>query len=212
MIAVLRLRSAIVFVAAAGAAGALAADSNDAVQRAEEIVRESFAKATPEEWKTRLEQDAMQSACSRYRNQPPQQIAEQIMADAQQSIRYPEDGKLLGDWREGEKLAQIGTGGQVSRIQPEPADRKRGGNCYACHALAANEVAAGNLGPSLTGYAKQRGTSADSIKFTYQKIYNAQAFFPCSNMPRFGHNGWLTPKQIADTVAFLLDPASPVNK
>jgi len=31
-------------------------------------------------------------------------------------------------------------------------------------------------------------------------------------MPRFGHNGWLTPEQVADLVAFLLDAESPVNK
>jgi sulfur-oxidizing protein SoxX len=31
-------------------------------------------------------------------------------------------------------------------------------------------------------------------------------------MPRFGHNKVLTPEQIKDYVAYLLDPASPVNK
>ncbi|MEO8136346.1 MAG: sulfur oxidation c-type cytochrome SoxX, partial [Betaproteobacteria bacterium] len=31
-------------------------------------------------------------------------------------------------------------------------------------------------------------------------------------MPRFGHNGILTEKQIKDVVALLLDPESPVNK
>jgi sulfur-oxidizing protein SoxX len=31
-------------------------------------------------------------------------------------------------------------------------------------------------------------------------------------MPRFGHNGVLTPEQIAHLVALLLDPASPVNR
>jgi len=50
------------------------------------------------------------------------------------------------------------------------------------------------------------------VKRTYEQIFNVQAFYPCSMMPRFGHNGWLTPQQIADAVAFLLDPQSPVNK
>jgi sulfur-oxidizing protein SoxX len=57
-----------------------------------------------------------------------------------------------------------------------------------------------------------RGNSREVVKYTYERIYNAQAFTPCSMMPRFGHNGWLTPQQIADAVAFLLDPESPVNK
>ena len=128
------------------------------------------------------------------------------------SIRFLEDGKLMGDWKEGEKLASIGTGGHIGKIQPDPPDRKRGGNCYACHTLATKEVAAGNVGPSLTNFGKLRGNSPETVKYVYEKIYNAQAYFPCSLMPRFGHNGWLSPKEIADTVAFLLDPESPVNK
>jgi sulfur-oxidizing protein SoxX len=195
------------------AATAIAAHGADAViQRAEQVVRESFASATPEQWKTRLAQDQTQALCSRYHNSPPADAAASILADAQASMRYPESGRLLGSWKEGEKLASIGTGGHIGRLQPDPPDRKRGGNCYACHALAATEIAAGTLGPSLTGYGKLHGNSPEAIKFVYEKIYNAQATFPCSLMPRFGHNAWLTPEQIADTVAFLLDPDSPVNK
>jgi sulfur-oxidizing protein SoxX len=181
-------------------------------QRLQEALRHSFSNATPEEWKTRLEQDRNQSLCSRYRNAPPADIAKAINTEAQSSVRYPESGKLLGDWKKGEQLAMFSGGGQVSRINPDPAGPRRGGNCYACHALSAREVAAGNLGPVLTGFGKTRGTSAEAVRYTYEKIYNAQAFFACSFMPRFGHNGWLTPDQIADLVAFLLDPQSPVNR
>jgi L-cysteine S-thiosulfotransferase len=195
------------------AATAIAGDGADAViQRAEQVMRESFTSATPEQWKTRLAQDQTQALCSRYHNAPPTDAATSIVVDALGSMRYPESGKLLGNWKEGEKLASISTGGHIGRLQPDPPDRKRGGNCYACHALAATEIAAGTLGPSLTGYGKLHGNSPDAIKFVYEKIYNAQATFPCSLMPRFGHNAWLTPEQIADTVAFLLDPDSPVNK
>ena len=194
-------------------AGAIAADSTDAViQRAEQVVRESFIGATPEELKARLEQDQAQALCSRFHNTPPPEVSASLAAEALKSIRFPEDGKLMGDWKEGEKLASIGTGGHIGKIQPDPPDRKRGGNCYACHALATKEVAAGNLGPSLTKYGKLRGNSPETVKYVYEKIYNAQAYFPCSLMPRFGHNGWLSPKEIADAVAFLLDPESPVNK
>jgi sulfur-oxidizing protein SoxX len=195
------------------AATAVAGDGADAViQRAEQVVRDSFTSATPEQWKTRLAQDQTQALCSRHHNVPPANAAASIVADALGSMRYPESGKLLGNWKEGEKLASISTGGHIGRLEPDPPDRKRGGNCYACHALAATEIVAGTLGPSLTGYGKLHGNSPAAIKFAYEKIYNAQATFPCSLMPRFGHNGWLTPEQIADAVAFLLDPDSPVNK
>jgi sulfur-oxidizing protein SoxX len=68
------------------------------------------------------------------------------------------------------------------------------------------------VGPSLTGYGLQRGHSEAIAKFTYERIYNAWAYFPCSNMPRLGHNGHLTPEQISNVVAYLVDPQSPVNK
>jgi sulfur-oxidizing protein SoxX len=159
-----------------------------------------------------MQQDEVQALCSRYKNSPPPEVAQKILTSQQQSFKYPSDGKLMGDWKEGEKLASIGTGGHIGRIQPDPPDRKKGGNCYACHLMAPKEVAAGTIGPSLTAYGKLRGNSPEVVKYTYEKIYNAQAFAPCSMMPRFGHNGWLTPKQIADSVAFLLDPESPVNR
>jgi sulfur-oxidizing protein SoxX len=187
--------------------------ADDASQRAaEEVVRKSFSTATLDEWATRMQQDEVQALCSRYRNAPPPEIAEKILSTQQRTFRYPADGKLMGDWREGERLASIGTGGHIGRIQPDPPDRKKGGNCYACHLMAPKEVAAGTIGPRLTGFGKLRGSSPEVVKYTYEKIYNAQAFVPCSMMPRFGLHGWLTPKEIADSVAFLLDPDSPVNK
>jgi sulfur-oxidizing protein SoxX len=61
-------------------------------------------------------------------------------------------------------------------------------------------------------YGKIRKYRADDAKAAYIKIYNAQAVFPCSNMPRLGHNKHLTEQQIKDIVALLFDPESPVNK
>jgi L-cysteine S-thiosulfotransferase len=68
------------------------------------------------------------------------------------------------------------------------------------------------LGTGLNQYAKLRGNSEVIAKCTYDKINNSQAFSACSNMPRFGHNGVLVPKQIADLVGLLMDPASMVNQ
>jgi sulfur-oxidizing protein SoxX len=194
------------------AAAAAADNAGPAPERMNEALRRSFPGATPEEWKTRLDQDRTQALCSQHRNAPPPEIATAIVAEAKSSVRYPDSGKLLGDWRKGEQIALISGGGQISRLAPDPLGPKRGGNCYACHVLSPQEVAAGNLGPSLTSYAKIRGTSEDSVRYTYEKIFNAQVYLACSFMPRFGHNGWLTPDQVADLVAFLLDPQSPVNR
>lgn len=193
-----------------GTTGVAADDALDvAVER---IMRQSFTGASPEQWKSRLEQDEVQALCSRFRNSPPPDVAERILQLSNQDFRYPADGKLLGDWAKGEKLASSGKGGHIGAIRPDPPGQKRGANCYACHALARSELSAGNLGPSLTDYGKQHGTSVATVRRVYQKIYNAQAFYPCSQMPRFGHNKWLTPEEVADTVAFLLDPQSPVNQ
>jgi sulfur-oxidizing protein SoxA len=88
-------------------------------------------------------------------------------------------------------------------------------SCATCHAedaLDPKEVAAGNIGPSLTGYGTLRGASDDIVKYTYEKLYNAQATVACSSMPRMGHNGILTPAQVADITAYLVSPESPLNK
>jgi sulfur-oxidizing protein SoxX len=202
-----RTAALLVLLLAVAAALAHAGDS------AEEAFRKSFSTATEEEWKSRLAQDEVNALCSTHHNQPPPEVAARIIELSQASLKLPSDPKaMLGDWKNGEKLASIGTGGHIGKIQPDRPDTRRGGNCYACHTIARKEVAAGNLGPSLTDYAKVRGTDADAVRFVYAKIYNAQAFYPCSSMPRFGHNQWLTPQEIADITAFLLDPQSPANK
>ena len=193
--------------------GETAVAADDALDIAvEKVMRESFTGASAEQWKSLLEQDEVQAYCSRFRNSPPPEVAERILQLSNQDFRYPADGELIGDWTKGEELAASGKGGHIGTIRPDPPGRKRGANCYACHALARSELSAGNLGPSLTDYGKRHGTSPATVRFVYQKIYNAQAFYPCSQMPRFGHNEWLTPEEVADAVAFLLDPKSPVNQ
>ena len=189
----------------------LSADGDDpAQQRTEQVLRESFPAS--ERSNAGLPQDQTQAICSRYRDAPPAEVAGEIAAHARQSMRYPPDGQLIGDWRRGEKIASATSATRLRIGAGQSEERARGGNCYACHALSPTEVAAGNLGPSLTHYGRRRGRSPETAKFVYEKIYNSQASFACSSMPRFGHNGWLTPSEIADVVAFLLEPASPVNE
>ena len=87
-----------------------------------------------------------------------------------------------------------------------------GANCYACHQLAPQELSYGTIGPSLYQFGKLRGYTDDTRKYAWGKVFNAEAFAACSNMPRFGHKGILSEQQIRDVVALLMDPESPVNK
>jgi len=154
----------------------------------------------------RLDQDETQKVCSTL--PVSKEAAAKVEKLNTAALRYPADGKLLGDWREGEKIAQSGVGKQFSDDPKRPA----GGNCYACHQLSKQEISYGTIGPSLYNFGKVRGTSEATQRYTYGKIYNSQAFTACSNMPRFGHNGILTEEQVRHLVALLLDPASPVNR
>jgi sulfur-oxidizing protein SoxX len=142
-------------------------------------------------------------------------VAEAIEARNMKTIKAPADGKYLGDFKEGEKVAQSGAG----KTWTDKADSANGGNCYNCHQISKEELSYGTLGPSLYNYGKMRGVtnpnSAESkpiVEYTWGKIQNARAYNACSNMPRFAHKGILTETQIKHVMALLLDPASPVNK
>ena len=158
----------------------------------------------------RLVQDDVQRLCSEYSGDKslPKDIAERIEKGQQASLKYPADGKYLGDWRKGERIAQTGVGMQFS----DTAGAAAGGNCYACHELTKQELAFGTIGPSLYNFGKIRGYTPDMQKYAYGKVYNSEAYSACSSMPRFGHNHILTEEQIKDVVALLMDPNSPVNK
>lgn len=165
-------------------------------------------KAPAEGWQARVDQDETQRICSETRNSPAKADFEKILAREVASLVYPADGQVLGNWKAGEAVAQVGTGGQFT----DKADGPRGGNCYACHQMAAKELSYGTLGPSLLEYGKIRKYAAADAKAAFAKIYNPQSVLPCSNMPRFGHNKFLTEQQIKDVTAYLFDPESPVNK
>ncbi|MBT9289527.1 sulfur oxidation c-type cytochrome SoxX [Prosthecodimorpha staleyi] len=168
----------------------------------------SWSKVKPDEWKTRIETDETQRLCNLYRNNPPPDVARKIMEMNRATVVYPADGQVIGDWKKGQALANNGRGGQFS---DEP-NTVNGGNCYACHQLDPKEVSFGTLGPSLTGYGKARDFSPDAAKEAYAKIYNAQAAFACTNMPRFGATRFLSEQQMKDAVALLFSRDSPVNK
>jgi L-cysteine S-thiosulfotransferase len=200
------MRIAIFAMALGGLTGAAAAQDIDPA-RVDAVIAEAFA-AAPEEWQPRLVPDETMALCNASRNLPDGETADRIMAAAQESIVYPENG-LMGDWQKGETLAQSGYG---MRFTDYPPARENGGNCYACHQITAAEVSYGTIGPSLLGYGKLRDFSEEAVKATYDKIYNPHSQLACSMMPRFGPNEVLTVEQIRDIVALLMDPESPVNQ
>jgi len=206
----LRRLTILAFAVAAGCSGMPSHQASPAVSHAEvaSVLKASF-KAQGQAGLDRLDQDDVQRLCSEVRPDRPLDaaVAEKIMAAQAATIRYPQ-GSLMGDWKSGEKIAQSGVGKQYSDDPTHPS----GANCYACHQLAPAEVAYGTIGPSLYRFGATRGYTPEMQKYVYGKVYNADAFSACSNMPRFGHMGILTEQQIKDVVALLMDPSSPVNK
>jgi sulfur-oxidizing protein SoxX len=156
----------------------------------------------------RVHEDGLQAVCNRTGNNPPKGIAEQWEKDQLAAVKFPADGKLMGDWKSGEKIAQSGRG----MTWKDKAGIPGGGNCYNCHQLSPKEMSFGTIGPSLYQFGKLRGNTAETQQYVYSKIYNAKAFNLCSEMPRFGHSGAIGEKEIKDLVALLLDPESPINK
>ena len=144
-----------------------------------------------------------------------EKVAKAIEAANLKTIKWPSDGIYLGDWKEGEKVAQSGAGMTWS----DRAGSTNGGNCYNCHQIDKKEISFGTLGPSLYNYGKSRGVtdlaspaSKAVVQYTWGKIWNTRAYNACSQMPRAGHNGFLTEQQIKNVMALLLDPKSPVNQ
>jgi sulfur-oxidizing protein SoxX len=164
----------------------------------------------------RLQQDLGQSACSS--DKPPSDaVAQRIQKEALDAVRWPAGNRFIGDWREGERIAQSGRG--LTWTDPSAATRVNGGNCYNCHQINKAEISFGTIGPSLWQYGRNRGVKdpADPVsefivRYTWAKLWNSKAYAACSNMPRFGHAGILDEDQLRHVMALLLDPKSPVNQ
>jgi L-cysteine S-thiosulfotransferase len=210
------VRLATALLAAAALIGCASLPSSAEIdQMAQAAMKSSFrdegiAKAD------RIRQDLGQSACSS--DKPvADDAAQRIQADALASVQWPTNGQYLGDWREGEKLAQSGRG--MTWTDESAATKANGGNCYNCHQIDQKEISYGTIGPSLWNYGKLRGiqdvtaaTAAPIVQYTWVKLWNSKAHAACSNMPRFGHAKLLDADQIRHLMALLLDPASPVNR
>ena len=182
-----------------------------------DIIRASFRdEATVKV--DRLTQDDSNRECSaaEVAGKPiDEKIGKAIEAANLKAVKWPSDGKFIGDWREGEKIAQSGRG----LTWTDSPGQANGGNCYNCHQIDKKEISFGTLGPSLYNYGKIRGVndpgsaaSRPIVEYTWGKIWNSKAYNACSNMPRAGHAGILNEAQVRDVVGLLLDPKSPVNQ
>jgi sulfur-oxidizing protein SoxX len=158
----------------------------------------------------RLDQSELQKNCSDYAKKPmPAKMKAKLEKAELNAVKYPVDGNYLGDWKEGEKIAQNGRGLQFS----DDIKTVNGGNCYACHQISKTEIAFGNIGPSLAEYGKLRGgPTPEIVKYTWSKLYSSHAYNACSVMPRYGAGGILNEQQLKDVMALLLDPKSPINQ
>ena len=144
-----------------------------------------------------------------------EKVAKAIEEANFKAIKWPSDGKFVGDWKSGDKIAENGRGMTWS----DKPGSVNGGNCYNCHQITKEEISFGTIGPSLYNYGKVRGVTDPNspaskavVEYTWGKIWNARAYNACSNMPRAGHNGVLNEDQVKDIMALLLDPKSPVNQ
>ena len=166
----------------------------------------------------RLVQDEANAACGMadVAGKPlDEKQAKAIEAANMKTIKWPSDGKFLGDWKQGETIAQSGRGLTWS----DHEKTVNGGNCYNCHQISKEEISFGTLGPSLYNYGKLRGVTDPSseaskaiVEYTWGKLYNSRAYSACSQMPRAGHKGILNEQQLKLVMALLLDPKSPVNQ
>jgi sulfur-oxidizing protein SoxX len=185
---------------------------------ADQMVRSAFRSQGIAKVERVTETDETQKLCSQadVAGKPlDPAVAKRIEEANLKTVKWPSDGKFLGDWKQGEQIAQSGRGLTWTDDTKTP----NGGNCYNCHQITREEISFGTIGPSLYNYGRLRGVkdpaSADSravVEYTWGKIWNAKAYNACSNMPRSGHMGNLTEQQIRHIMALLLDPASPVNR
>jgi len=189
----------------------------DLDQLTQDIVKRSFRSegvATVD----RLQQDETSRLCSAadVAGKPlDEEVAKRIEEANLEAVKWPSDGKFLGDWKQGEAIAQSGRG----LTWTDGAKTVNGGNCYNCHQIDKKEISFGTIGPSLLNYGKLRGVidpdsaaSKPIVEYTWGKIWNSKAYNACSNMPRAGHMGILDENQVRHIMALLLDPKSPVNQ
>ncbi|MGB8856286.1 MAG: sulfur oxidation c-type cytochrome SoxX, partial [Burkholderiales bacterium] len=111
----MNLKKIVVTASALGFLAACAAMvSGPSTQEVSETIKASFAEKGIAKL-DRLNQTEAQKTCSEYAQTAlPADKRALLEKSALDSVKYPADGKFLGDWKEGEKIAQNGRGLQWS--------------------------------------------------------------------------------------------------
>ena len=143
---------------------------SEAERAAAQMLKTSF-KSRGQATIDRLNQDETQRVCSELAGKAPaKEVAEKIEKLNLATIRYPADGKLLGDWKNGEKIAQEGRGKQFSDDAAGPV----GANCYACHQLTPQELQVALLlanGRTTREAAASLFVSPQSVEYHLRHVY-----------------------------------------
>ena len=106
----------------AGAFGTAHA-AEDLSGKVEKLVASSFKPGEGQDM-SRLTQDETQKICSKTRNNPSAKEADAINTRERATIKYPDGKKLMGDWKNGEKLVKGGFGMRIGAIEPDKADKQ----------------------------------------------------------------------------------------
>ncbi|MEP6791099.1 MAG: sulfur oxidation c-type cytochrome SoxX, partial [Ramlibacter sp.] len=136
-----KIAAACVVVAAALAGCASRPNPQEIDRITADIIKSSFRDEGPVKT-DRLVQDDSNRECSdaQASGQPIAAArAKQIEEANLKLVKWPADGKFLGDWKEGEKIAQNGRG-LTWTDDPKMAN---GGNCYNCHQITKEEISFG---------------------------------------------------------------------
>src|SRR4051794_26344035 len=101
----------------------------------------------------RVVQDGIQRVCTETHDRPPTELAKRLEADQMKTIAFPQ-GSLIGDWKNGEGIAQNGRGMQWTDAPGGP----NGGRRYHSHPPSAQEISVGTLRPDPPGFGAQRSS------------------------------------------------------
>jgi L-cysteine S-thiosulfotransferase len=105
-----------VLASAAVIAGcATVATETDYGKAALALMKSDFRSKGPATVEGVLNQDEAQRLCSEHPTERPKEVAAKIEAEQLKQVKYPSDGKYLGSWQEGEKIAQNGRGMHPTR-------------------------------------------------------------------------------------------------
>lgn len=114
----MKLKNNLILAAALAAAGIAPAHAgnNDTIQAlADKAIAESFLPGENQDL-SRLKQDDTLRACNQYRGNVPDKVAAAITERESKNIKYPADGKMLGDWKKGQKAYTAGFAYRIGTI------------------------------------------------------------------------------------------------